>query len=88
VTDPSSTDLHPTHGGRFVLTRRGDHPLCYRVQVYLPAGRMLESQMRFDASGTPALDPALPDAWATEETLKLARILKRTPKERLTRWRG
>lgn len=88
VVDSSSRDLHPAHGGRFVLTRVGpDEAPQYDVIVYLPEGRRLETRLGW-TDGQPALHPTLPDAWAETETLKLARVLRRTPRPSMTRWRG
>lgn len=88
VVESSSRDLHPAHGGRFVLTRIGsDDALAYDVAIHLPEGRRLDTRLRW-LDGQPVLDPALPDAWAEAETLKLARVLRRTPRASLTRWRG
>ncbi|MEM9454706.1 MAG: hypothetical protein AAGF11_11040 [Myxococcota bacterium] len=88
MTNSSSHDLHPAHGGRFVLTRVGstDDPQ-YEVTIYLPEGRRLDTHLRW-TDGQAALDPTLADEWAQTETLKLARVLRRTPRASLTRWRG
>jgi hypothetical protein len=88
VVESSSRDLHPAHGGRFVLTRigSGDTPE-YAVAIHLPEGRRLDTRLQW-LDGQPRLEPALPDAWAEAETLKLARVLRRTPRPSLTRWRG
>lgn len=88
MVDSSSRDLHPAHGGRFVLTRIGpDDALEYSVAIHLPEGRRLDTRLRW-LDGQPRLEPALPDAWAEAETLKLARVLRRTPRASLMRWRG
>lgn len=71
-----------------MLTRIGsDDVLEYGVAIHLPEGRRLDTRLRW-LDGLPQLEPALPDAWAEAETLKLARILRRTPRASLTRWRG
>lgn len=86
--ESSSRDLHPAHGGRFVLTRVGaDDPLEYQVAIHLPEGRRLDARLRW-VDGRPRLEPPLPDPWAEDETLKLARVLGRAPRPSLTRWRG
>lgn len=86
--ESSSRDLHPAHGGRFVLTRIGaDDPLEYQVAIHLPEGRRLDARLRW-VDGRPRLEPPLPDPWAEDETLKLARVLGRAPRPSLTRWRG
>lgn len=88
MVESSSRDLHPAHGGRFVLTRIGsDDALEYGVAIHLPEGRRLDTRLRW-VDGQPQLEPVLPDAWAEAETLKLARVLRRTPRASLTRWRG
>jgi len=85
----SSGDLHPEQGGRFVFTRQGEASAAlYRVEVFLPQGRKLESRLRWDDEGRAELDPPLPDAWAHDESLKLARVLHKDPRPRLSRWRG
>ena len=80
----SSDDLHPETGARFVLTREGEH---YRVEVFLPGGRALHCLLVWDEQGHARLDPPLQHAAAHEEALKLARVLRRSPKARLSRWR-
>jgi hypothetical protein len=90
MSGSTSGDLHPRHGGRFVFVRCTDEPLVYSVEVFLPAGVRLEGRVAF-IDGNTTVDPAWPEvhgAWATEETLKLARVLKRTRPERIVRWRG
>ena len=72
-----------------MLTRIGDgDPPAYAVQVYLPQGVSLRSTLSWSDEGPAVLDPALDDAWAHGEVLKLARVLRKSPRERLTRWRG
>lgn len=88
MVESSSRDLHPSHGGRFVLTRVGsDDAVEYDVAIHLPEGRRLDARLRW-IEGQPQLEPPLPDAWAEGETLKLARVLRRTPRPSLMRWRG
>lgn len=88
MVESTSRDLHPAYGGRFVLTRIGsDDALEYSVAVHLPEGRRLDARLRW-VDGQPQLEPVLPDAWAEAETLKLARVLRRTPRASLTRWRS
>lgn len=82
----SSENLHPTHGARFVLLREDDAGSAYAVTVYLANKSTLTSTLRF-ADGKASCDPPFDDARVQDETLKLARVLKRTPKPRLTRWR-
>ena len=59
----------------------------YLVEVFLPAERSLQTQLAWGEDGRPQLTPALDDAAVSGEITKLARVLKRTPKSRLTRWR-
>lgn len=59
----------------------------YDVIVYLPEGQRLDSRLRW-TEGLAGLDPALDDPWAEAETLKLARVLRRTPRPSITRWRA
>jgi hypothetical protein len=86
--EPSSQNLHPTHGGRFVLERTCEAPVTYAVIVYLPEGEKVESVLSWNEQGAPTLDPPFSSAWVHDETVKLARVLKRTPKTHLSRWRG
>jgi hypothetical protein len=90
----SSADLHPETGGRFVFERRAEAPARYDVAVYLPRQRSIRCTLEWDEDGAVRVDPEpspvqdATDAWAMAEILKLARILHRDPKARLTRWRG
>jgi hypothetical protein len=89
---PSSADLHPKTGARFVFERRGE-ALCYDVMIYLPAGRSWGGALQWrdgrsviaDEPGAEAVDDAL--RWALAEAHKLARVLHREPKAKLSRWR-
>jgi len=79
----------PDFGGRFVFTREGDTtPAVYRVEVFLAGEPPATTMLRWDDASRPQLDPPLSDEWARDETLKLARVLHKDPKPRLTRWRG
>jgi hypothetical protein len=89
---PSSQDLHPTTGARFVFDRVGEG---YAVVIYLPGGLRWSGHLAWtDAGATLEPDPDQPSpnteplAWAHEEALKLARTLRRTPKPHMVRWRG
>ncbi|MEM6290090.1 MAG: hypothetical protein AAGA54_02460 [Myxococcota bacterium] len=84
---PSSQDLHPKHGARFVFTREGEDDPRYLVEVFLPEARRLQTQLSWDAEGKPQVRPGIDDEAVVEQLYKLARVLKRTPKARLTRWR-
>lgn len=86
----SSHDLHPEHGARLVATKVAgppDAPLEYEVEVLLPAHARLSGRLRW-TDGRASLEPVWDDAWAVDEVLKLARVLKRTQKARDVRWRG
>lgn len=63
-------------------------PPTYEVAVHLADGRTLASLLAWDEHGHARLTPTLADAWAHDETLKLARSLKQRPKARMIRWRG
>lgn len=82
----SSQDLHPRHGARFVARRIAEDPLEYEVDALLPDEIRLTTRLRW-ADGRATLEPAWADAWAVDEVLKLARVLKRTKKARDVRWR-
>lgn len=84
----SSADLHPTSGARFVCLRTATSPLSYAVEVWLPAPARLQTVLSWDAAGHASIAPPLDDAWAQAELVKLARVLHRDGRERLTRWRG
>ncbi|MFO7561377.1 MAG: hypothetical protein R6X02_01935 [Enhygromyxa sp.] len=92
MTAPSSRDLHPKTGARFVFDRRADEPEpSYEVTIYLPEGRRWSGTLCWLDSRA-ALEPAAPDdqelAWAHAEALKLARVLHRDPRAHMVRWRG
>lgn len=91
--DPSASTLpshaRPEYGARFVFTREGETtPAVYRVEVFLADEPSVTTVLRWDDATRPHLDPPLADEWARDETLKLARVLHKDPKPRLTRWRG
>jgi hypothetical protein len=96
VTAPSSRDLHPKTGARFVFDRRATEPEpTYDLTIYLPEGRQWSGSLRWihtDPGGRAVLEPAAPDdhelAWAHAEALKLARVLHRDPRPQMVRWRG
>jgi hypothetical protein len=82
-------DAAPAHGGRFVFTREGETtPVVYRVEVLRAGVPTITTSLRWDDADRPVLEPEIADAWARDETLKLARVLHRDPKPRLSRWRG
>jgi hypothetical protein len=101
---PSSQDLHPETGARFVFDRIGDD---YDVAIYLPDGLRWSGRLSWadgNATLVPGPDQPMPSddwhrqgrrvpetdplAWAHAEALKLARTLRRTPKQHMVRWRG
>ena len=89
--EPSSKDLHPTAGARFLFERtdpqgEGDVP-TYRVRAYMPEKVIVESALHWE-EGKAVLEPRPEDDWVATEAEKLARVLKRDPKPRLLRWRG
>lgn len=86
----SSQDLHPKAGARFVFERQGED-LRYRFEVYLPGARRNGGELAWDEAGKAELsfdeEPSGDDAWIKEGAGKLARVLKRDPKAKLSRWR-
>lgn len=97
VTEPSSRDLHPKTGARFVFDRiETETEPAYTVVVYLPEARRWTGTLRWidgraqlePGVDQPALDADETQVWATKEALKLARVLHRDPKQHMLRWRG
>ena len=88
MTRSSGDDLHPATGGRFVFEREAGDAPRYRVDVFLPARAHVACVLDWDVGGIARLDPEPTDAWVLGEITKLARVLHRDPKARLTRWRG
>lgn len=88
----SSQDLHPRTGARLVFVREDDEGVSYGVDVFLPEGLRVMARVRWDAAGESIVEGAEAatgdHAWVVEEIHKLARVLRRTPKQRLVRWRG
>ncbi len=87
TTLSSHANLHPQHGARFVADREGELPLTYAVTAYLPQAQTLSATLSWDGERA-VVTPPWDDGWATEEVLKLARVLKRTGKSHVTRWRA
>lgn len=97
---PSSQDLHPRTGARFVFEREGqdqaeDTPVRYRVHIYLPgdgrwtgALRWTEGEATLDAGEQSGAVDEADLTRARDEALKLARVLKRDPKAHMVRWRS
>ena len=87
----SSQDLHPSAGARFVFEQRDAERPRYRLEIYLPEGRRNGGELVWDAEGKAQLsfdhEPGEADAWIKEGAAKLARVLKRDPKAKLSRWR-
>lgn len=89
---PSSQDLHPTTGARFVFDQTGEG---YAVVIYLPGSLRWSGHLAW-TDGVATLEPDAdqpsptqePLAWAHAEALKLARTLRRTGKQHIVRWRG
>lgn len=95
---PSSADLHPKSGARFVFTLRGEgegEAPCYDLEIYLPAGRDWRGELRWQDGRSVIVDePTGPEQGDEElrralvEAHKLARVLHRDPKPKLSRWRA
>lgn len=95
MVEPSSRDLHPRTGARFVFERDPGEPPRYAVTIYLPGTRRWFGHLAWTEAGaelTPAeaADTAEDEtlAWARAEALKLARVLHRDPRQQMVRWRG
>ena len=92
--EPSSRDLHPKTGARFVFDRLAEHDAPrYQVTIYLPrarwSGQLDWSQSDARLSADPEqseLDAA--QAWVLDEARKLARVLHRDPRQHMLRWRA
>lgn len=84
----SSGELHPVSGARFVCERLAGPSPAYAVAVYAAGGATHRAELRWDADGQAEATPPCPDPWAQAELLKLARVLKHSQQQRLTRWRG
>ena len=94
MVDSSSRDLHPKTGCRYVLERSGTEPLVYAVHAFLPEQRTVRGSLAWpegrahfaveESASTPP--PELDEV--TGGVLKLARVVRQSRQERLTRWRG
>lgn len=84
----SSQSLHPASGARFVCEREPGEPLRYQARVYVAGGATVEAALTWNERGQASLapEPALP--WVRDELLKLARVLKHSGQDKLSRWRG
>ena len=87
VLRSSSSDLHPTSGGRFVFEQMREEPTHYDVGVYLPAGVELHGKIRFAEDGESTIEIETDDPWVREQVEKLVRVLRRTKQQRIVRWR-
>ena len=84
----SSQELHPVAGARFICERLDAPALAYQIVVYAAGGATHHAELRWDAAGHAQLAPLVQDPWAQAELLKLARVLKHSQQQRLTRWRS
>lgn len=87
AVEPSSADLHPHDGARYVFERINPDVLQYEVAVYLPAGESYRGRVGWGEAGGLLLELDCEHAWVRIECEKLARVVKRTGKARLSRWR-
>lgn len=94
MVKPSSESLHPGAGARFAMTRIGPSPeenaqpaLSYRVEVFVAGGETFEARLSQNQEGRWTLEGIPNSHWAHDETLKLARVLKKNPVGSLLRWR-
>ncbi len=94
MTQPSSSDLHPKSGARFVFERdsASDVPAHYRVHVHLAGGdtwagslAWADGKAELVATGSQDVER---EPWVRATALALARVLKRKPQQRLLRWRA
>ena len=83
---PSSSDLHPTSGGRFVFERQADADHRYDVGVYLPGGVELHGVLSV-AGEEEGVQVDTEDRWVLDQIEKLSRVLRRTNQRRVVRWR-
>ena len=83
--EPSSANLHPDDGGRFVFERATDGAR-YEIQIFLPDGVRHEGALVLASDGT-TIDLGCEEPWVVAEVEKLARVVKRTGQQRLLRWR-
>ncbi len=93
----SSHDLHPKQGARFVFTRTSEddpapneapNEARYAVDVFLPGTQRFTATLSWDERGKPQIEPAIDHDAVLDQLVKLARVLKRTPNPRMTRWRS
>jgi hypothetical protein len=91
VVEPSSDNLHPREGARFVFERvpapAGAGELRYEVRVYLPAGELMRGQVAWTSDGAIDFHGLSFSQRVAQEVVKLARVLKKDHAARLIRWR-
>lgn len=94
MVKPSSDTLHPNSGARFAMTRietgnseTAPAALVYTVDVFVSGGETLQGKLAQDERGSWALVGIPEQHWAFDETLKLARVLKKNPVGSMLRWR-
>ena len=84
----SSQELHPVAGARFICERTEAPTPSYRISIHVAGGVTHHAELSWDADGQVQVVPVVADAWAQSELIKLARVLKHSQQQRLTRWRG
>ena len=90
----SSQDFHPTSGARFIFSRLSgeDEQACYQVDVYLAGGARWQGTLTWSEGQAVLLEaetqtPIDKLAWVQQGVLAQARVLKKTAKKKLIRWR-
>ena len=87
----SSQDLHPASGARYLFERQDDEAGAsprYAVAVYVADGTRVSTTLCWDERGEVVLEPTVASDALRGELLKLARVVKRSGQQRLSRWRG
>ena len=85
AVEPSSANLHPDDGGRFVFERASDDAR-YDIQIFLPDGVRHHGALLLTPDGA-TIELGCDEPWVQAEVEKLARVVKRTGQQRLLRWR-
>jgi hypothetical protein len=83
---PTSKDLHPTHGARFVFTRSTAEELAYGVAIYVEDGRTIRGELSWPEDQL-EVRGEIPAGPLHDEVVKLARPLRSKGPSRMTRWR-
>ncbi|MGB1698845.1 MAG: hypothetical protein ACPHRO_02745 [Nannocystaceae bacterium] len=83
----SSSDLHPTSGGRFVFERSSGFEARYQVNVYLPNEVTISGTLQLMTERSSELELDTEDPWVRDQVEKLCRVLRRTRQQRIVRWR-